>query len=155
MEQVIDNICKEVFSKSPEKVEKIKLYEESDIKDETVTDIYEALIKIIIRGYDIIKGSEFNLEDFVDINRWTRRIGYKYTVKRVKKEEVEDYYNKIIFKSDKSWENFFMDTPGDIMIIKGTHSPYNKNMKCTLNNLYTIIDYNFSEEYYKIEIKLL
>ena len=139
-----------------------KIVKVEDINN--IKDIYEILIGITFECYDIKYKSNFEIEKFKEMNKYYNKLGYTVLIEKINKEEkyynktMNNFFNKIIFKNDPSWNMYFTINNKDnqnYMFINGTNSPYNLNKNCDFNNLYSIIDMNYNENIYKLSIKLL
>lgn len=130
-------------------------------------DLFEIFLTILTEGIFIKNKSitaetlkQFDERTINALQPWLHSLGYDVNVEAVTRQETEKYekyYCKVILKADPSWAMYFElhahEMTKDYHFIFGGNSPFIKNEKCTLNNLFAIFTIN--DMVYKISFSCI
>jgi len=159
----IKNLSEKIMNVEIENIKDSVIFSNKDINQKNIKDVYEILSNITFECYDIKYKSIFEIDKFKEMNKYYNKLGFSVMIEKINKEDkyynktMNNFFNKIVFKNDPSWNLYFTINNKDncnYMIIGGTNSPYNLNKNCDFNNLYSIIDMNYNDNLYKISFKL-
>jgi len=151
------DIAQIVFKSEPQPQKTYQMFCESDEGTSIAPlDLFEIFLTILLEGVfiryhpitaDTIKN--FNEELLSDLRPWLHSLGFNVNIDTFPKNKVEryeNYYCKVILRSDPSWVPYFDMHPNDITkdyhFIFGGNSPYINSSTCDLKNLYAVFVIN-------------